>query len=192
MRALGLALALLLLPDAALAAEGADRGSGLGEILWQALNLVILIAVIVYFARKPVAEYLAQRRHGIQGNLETSARLLEEAEAKLGEWNDRTARLDAELAEVREASRRFAEEEREEILAQARAAAERIRRDATAAVEQETRRARAVLSAEAAELAVELAARIIAESVSEEDQRRLFDEFLERIEAGPDGSGEGR
>jgi len=183
------ALALALAAAPAGAAEGEGHGGGLAALLWQALNLAILLAVLLYFARKPVVEYLEQRRTGIQESLESSARLLADAEVKLAEWQARGERLDAELAELRATSRRIAEEEREQILAQARSTAERIRRDATSAIDQELRRARATLSSEAAELAVELAARILAENVGEEDQRRLFDEFLERIETG---SREGR
>ena len=186
-RAVALALALAAAPAGA--AEGEGHGGGLAALLWQALNLAILLAVLLYFARKPVVEYLEQRRTGIQESLESSARLLADAEVKLAEWQARSERLDAELAELRATSRRIAEEEREQILAQARSTAERIRRDATSAIDQELRRARATLSSEAAELAVELAARILAENVGEEDQRRLFDEFLERIETG---SREGR
>jgi F-type H+-transporting ATPase subunit b len=157
------------------------------EMLWHALNLALILGIILYFARKPVAEYLEQRRQGIEKNLETSARVLEEAESKLAAWNERAARLDAEVGQIRETSRRLAEEERDKILAQARATAERIRSDAQAAVDQELRRARAALSAEAADLAVDLAARLISERVSDDDQKRLFDEFLTRVEGPAEG-----
>jgi len=182
-RLLAAVLALALAAAPAGAAEGEAHGGGLAALLWQALNLAILLAVLLYFARKPVIEYLEQRRTGIQESLENSSRLLADAEAKLAEWQARTERLDAELSAMRDTSRRLAEEEREQILVQARSTAERIRRDAASAIDQETRRARAALSREAAELAVELAGRILAENVGEEDQERLLDEFLERIEA---------
>jgi F-type H+-transporting ATPase subunit b len=165
-------------------AAGDAEGASLSDMIWQAVNLVLIVGVVAYFARKPLAEYLQQRRQGIQENLESSARILDEAESKLAAWNERAARLDAELGEMRETSRRLAEEERDKMLAQARATAERIRNDAQAAVDQELRRARAELSAEAADLAVELAARLIADKVSDDDQQRLFDEFLSRVESG--------
>ncbi len=190
MRRLLPALAILLVGAPAQAAGG--EGAGAMTLFWQALNLLIIVGVIAYFARKPIAEYLEQRRQGIQHDLENSARLLSEAETKLADWNARAERLDAELGEIGAISRRLAEEEREEILAAAEATAARIRSDATAAVDQELRRARATLAAEAAELAVDLAAKLVAEKVTPDDQARLFDEFLSRIEATPDRSGDGR
>lgn len=179
---LGVLGSLLLAGTAAAASD--EHSGGVADLLWQAANLVLILGVIAYFARKPLAEYLEQRREGIRENLESSAEILERAEAKLTEWNERAARLDAELAGMRETSRRVAEEERESILRQARATAERIRNDAQAAVDQELRRARAELGAEAAELAVDLAAKLIADRVGDDDQVRLFDEFLARVEEG--------
>jgi F-type H+-transporting ATPase subunit b len=184
------ALAALLVARPALAATEGGHGGGLSTLLWQALNLAILVGVLIYFARKPVAEFLARRRSSIQHDLDASARLLAESEARLAEWKQRAARLDAELAEIRDASRRLAEQEREAILAQARVSAERIRRDANVAVEQELQRARARLSEEAAELAVQLAGKLVREQVREDDERRLFDELVARLETGaPRGDG---
>ena len=181
------AVALLLVARPAAAATG--EGSGWAPLLWQVVNLALLLGVVVYFGRKPVREYLAQRRESVQNNLESSARLLAEAEANLAQWKERADKLEAELAEIRDTSRRLAEDERAEILAQARATAERIRRDADAAVDQELHRARAELAAEASELAITLAARILRERVTDEDQQRLFDEFVDRV--GTPSGGEG-
>ena len=86
-----------------------------------------------------------------------------------------------------------ADAEAERILAEARAAAERIRSDAQAAVEQELRRAQAALRDEAADLALEIAGRKLAETVGEGDRERLIDKFITRIEpaaseASPEGA----
>lgn len=175
-----LAAAVLLAARPALAAE--EGGSAL-TLVWNAINLALLVGVIVYFARKPVVQNLRARRREIADDLETSAGLLKQGEARLAEWRERVERLDAELAEIRDTSRRLAEEEREAILAQAHATAERIRRDAQAAVEQEVRRARRELADEATALAVELAEGLLRENVGSADQTRLFDEFLEQVRA---------
>ena len=66
--------------------------------------------------------------------------------------------------------------------------AERIRRDAQAGVAQELRRAQSELREEAADLALEIAARKLSEQVGEADRERLVDEFILRVEAN---SGEG-
>ena len=158
-----------------------EGGHG-GSLFWQVANVLLLLAVLVYFARKPVLSYLAERRDTISRNLESSAQLLAEAERRLAEWNTKAANLDREVSGIRDATRRAAEAERDRILADANVSAERIRRSASAVVERELQRAREQLRREAADLAVELAARTLREQVNDGDRTRLLDEFIGRVE----------
>jgi F-type H+-transporting ATPase subunit b len=93
--------------------------------------------------------------------------------------------LNGEVEEIRELAGRRAEEEAERILADARATALRIRNDAQAAVAQELRRARVELREEAADLALEIAARKLTDQVVDADRERLMDEFITRVEPSP-------
>ena len=178
----------LALPLRALAAGGAG---GENDLMWQAINLAIILTILVYFARKPVSEFFATRRAQIGQDLEDAASLLSEAEARNAEIQRRLVDLESQLEEIRETSHLRAEEESERILAEANKNAARIQADAAAAVEQELSRARRELRAEAADLALELAGQILREQVSESDRDRLLDEFITRIEPGADaGRGE--
>jgi F-type H+-transporting ATPase subunit b len=175
------ALVLAALPAYA---EG-DAHGGLRDLLFAALNFALLIGVLVYFARKPVADFFATRRVKIQDELKAASDLRAEAEARYAKWQRRLMDLESELAGIRETARERAAAEREHILADAAAGAERIRRDALAAVDQELRRARAQLRREAADLAVELASEILRRQVAGTDQDRLLDEFVASIERAP-------
>ena len=185
-------LAVVSLASPALASEG--EGGGL---FFPILNLVLLIAVLVYFTRKPIRDFFNARRAGIQDDLQSAAEFRREAEARYAKWQRKLVDLEAELEQIRATSRERAEAERERIIADANATAERIRSEATAAIEQELRRAREVLSEEAANLAIELAAELLREHVTEADRDRLVTEFIERIERTADagtsgGAGTGR
>jgi len=165
------------------AAHASGGGEDAGQMVaWQAVNLAILIGVIVWFARKPVATFFADRRSGIQDDLASAARLLSEAEARNSELQRRLVDLGGEIEEIRETTRRRAEEESERILAEAGKAAERIRADASAAIQQELRRAQKELRDEAAAMALDAAAEILREKISEGDRDRLLDEFITRVE----------
>jgi len=179
-------LAALLAPVTALAAEGGGHGGGEGAhvFFWEWLNLLLLVAVLVYFARKPVQAYLADRKSRIESDLASAAKLLGDAEARLADWNARAASLDAEAADIRRAAREAAQEEGARILADARAVAERIQRDAHSALERELHRARGRLRSEVADLAVDLAEKLLREQVQGADRARLVDEFVARIEQG--------
>jgi len=179
--AVALSVALHALP-----AYAADPSAGhLEAFLWPALNLIILIAVLVYFARKPLQAYFAKRRGEIQGELQSAADQLATAESTYAKWQRRMAELESELDEIRATSRQRAEAERERIIQDARATAERIRNDATVAVELELRRAREILREEATQLAIELAGERLSREVTEDDRDRLIDEFIGLIASTP-------
>lgn len=181
----------------ALAAAGPALAAGGGEhdvmsnLVHPALNLLLLLAVIIYFARKPIKAFFGDRRIQIQDELRRAAELKAEAEARYTDWQRRLTDLDAELETIRATARERAEAERERIVADAEAAAERIRSDAHAAVDQELRRARERLREEASELAIEIAAERLEEQLTDDDRSRLLDEFVQRIEqtSEPTGSG---
>jgi F-type H+-transporting ATPase subunit b len=94
--------------------------------------------------------------------------------------------LEGELDEIRATSRQRAEAERERIIEDARATAERVQRDATTAIELELRRAREILREEATQLAIELAGERLSREVTEADRDRLIDEFIGLIASTPD------
>jgi F-type H+-transporting ATPase subunit b len=180
------AFALLLILLALPAQASDDSASGLQVFLWPAVNLIILIAVLVYFARKPLRAYFDKRRSDIQGDLQSAADQLATAETTYANWQRRMIDLDGELEEIRATSRQRAEAERERIIEGARATAERIRRDATAAVDLELRRAREILREEATQLAIELAGERLLREVTDADRDRLVDEFIDLIASTPD------
>jgi F-type H+-transporting ATPase subunit b len=177
----GLAALVGLLLFSLAAPAFAESGGGSG-LFWQTVNVTLLIAVLIYFARKPVLSYLGERRDGIANNLESSAKLLSEAESKLTEWSAKVADIDREAEEIRNATRRAAEAERDRIVADAEVTAERIRRSAGAVIDRELQQARVALQREAADLAVELAGKLLEDQVDEGDKARLIDEFIGHVE----------
>jgi F-type H+-transporting ATPase subunit b len=160
----------------------ASEGGGLLEFAFQTGNLLLLLGVLVYFARRPLQKFFADRRSQIQGDLDEAAGLLEAAESRYAEWQRKLIDLEQEIETIRTEGRRRAEEEGEAVLAEAHAAAERIHRDAAASAAQELRRAQAELRAEAAGLATQMAAQILKEKLADPDRERLMDEFITRVE----------
>jgi len=174
-RALVQTLALVLLAATPASAAG-------GDLFYPTLNFLLLFGVLFFLLRKPLRTYFSERRATVRKDVEDAAALKKQAEERYAKWQRRLGELETELAGIRETARERAETEREHMLADARATAERIRQDAAAAVDQELRRARESLRQEASELAVELAAGILREQVTTQDRDRLLDEFIGRIE----------
>ena len=187
-----LALYIVLLATAATAAGGGDDHDPIMEAVWQGVNLLLIVGVIVYFARRPVSSFFATRRADIKNELDEAAELLGLAEKRNAELQRRLVDLSSKVDEIRKGATQRAHEESERIVAEAHAAADRIRRDAQAAVDQELRRAQTELRQEAASLALELAAGKLEEHVGDADRDRLMDEFITRVEPNTSvGAGEG-
>ena len=151
-KTIGLGVAALWIAVAAAPAQAAAEEGGL---LFPAINFALLLAVLFWFARKPIQAFFGDRRAAIRKDLDDAAALKRRAEEHYAQWNRRIVDLERELAEIRAGAQERAEAERASLLADARAAAERIRSDAANAVEHELRRARAGLREEASQLAIE-------------------------------------
>ena len=182
----GVALLVTLFAGAAEAASGGDGQGAVMEAVWQGVNLVIILGVLIYFGRAPIQAYFASRRATIKNELNEAAELLTQAEQRNSELQRRLVDLNSELEGIREAAHARAEDEAEKILADARASAERIRNDAKAAAAQELSRAQTELRKEAANIAMDLAAQKLSQNVADSDRERLMDEFITRVEPSSD------
>ena len=175
-----LSVVLLAWAGVAHAAEGGGSGLFFGQVG----NLLLLLGVLFYLARKPLQNFFAERRGQIQEDLDDAAGLLEAAETRYAEWQSKLSEVQQEIETIDNEGRQRAEQEAEAILADARATAERIHRDAASAAAQELRRAQAQLRTEAAQLATQMAEQILKEQLADPDRERLIDEFIVRVEPG--------
>jgi F-type H+-transporting ATPase subunit b len=175
-------LLLLLASTAALAAGGhADSGVLLKDFLYRVLNFTVAFGLLAFFIVKPLRKGMAGRRQEIEGALAQAQAAREEAEAKFREYDAKLSRAAEEIEEIYQGIRREGELEQEKILANARAAAEKIKGEAEKTAAMEVAKARASLRQEAAELAIRMAHDILRNTVSGADHERLVNEYLQRV-----------
>src|SRR5215213_8055001 len=173
------------------AAEGeAAEGGGLAiNFFWilVAAGNFILFAAILYFAfGKQVSGMLAARRERIEQGIRDAE------QAKRDRESAETERLAALTEARREANdilaraQKVAQETRDADIASTREELERLRTRATDEIAAEKQRALADLRADVADLALQAAGRLVGETMTDQRQRRLVEEFLEE---SPSGSG---
>jgi F-type H+-transporting ATPase subunit b len=183
-RALLIAL-LVLAAHAAFAfakATGADHpGLPWADIIKQALNFGILVGILVYFLRKPLSNFLRDRREILIKAMEEASRANAEAKEKLAEVEEKIAHLDKEVEELNRSMEKEAEAEFERIKSLTKDEIERIKEQATVAAELVVKKAREELRKEAAELSVKSAEEIVSKTITDEDQKRFIKENLEKI-----------
>jgi F-type H+-transporting ATPase subunit b len=159
-----------------------EAGLDWAYFLYHALGLAILLGVLVYFSRQPIKSFLLDRSDGIRRQIQGAEAALAAARVETAELNARLARASAEHEEFVRLASEQAEAEHALAMERAALAAERIRQEARRTADQEIARARRELQAEAAQLATSLAAEILREGMTPDDDRRLVGEFVEQIE----------
>jgi F-type H+-transporting ATPase subunit b len=175
--------ALLGWPGVAAAAGG---GAGLIEInstlIVQVINFLILLVVLYRFVYKPLLGTLESRSAAIKQQLAEAQAARESAQRQLAEFEAKLTASQAEAQAVRDRALREAAELRERLTAEARREASQLVESARAEIEQDVRRARADLRREVAGLAVNIAERLIQKNVQAEDQDRLVQDALARLD----------
>jgi len=159
-----------------------DRGpNGEPPFAGRVLAFVLWAGILVYFGRKPLAVFLATRRSAILDGLEEAKRVEAAANAKHAEYTARIENLDAEIQKLKEDFERAGMEERDRMVAEASARANKMHAEAQFLVDQQLKQLREDLTREAIEAAVGAADKILRERATGADQQRLADEYLARL-----------
>ena len=182
-RALLLCL-FILAPVAAFAAGGgghADSGVILKDFLYRCFNFALMVGVLVYFVNKPIRKGLKERSAGIEKTLAEAEAAKQAAEAKHREYTEKLAKATEEIASITASIRHEGELERDKIVAAAKEMAAKIEREAENKAAGVVAKARTELRQEASRLAVELAEDMLKKQVSADDQKRLVDEYMQKV-----------
>jgi F-type H+-transporting ATPase subunit b len=183
--AVALSLVLLVLPAGLALASGGGHEAGGGALLkdfiGRSVNFVLLVGLLVYFLRKPLAQGLAGRRDKVTETLRQARQAREEAEGRAAILARQLAESEERIAALAERMKQENEQEREKLLEKARQLADSIRSEAEAGATREIERARRELRAEAVALAIELAEERLKENLQAADQERLVDQYLKQV-----------
>ena len=176
----GLWLALLVAAPLMIAASG---GSGWGwiETAGRWFNLAVLVGIIAYFLRLPLRQFLADRKRGIQEDISSAGRALQEAEERLSVVQGQIEGLDDERAAMRKATAEEAEAERLRVLERAQRDVDRLTRRAETEIQLLTRVARNEIRSHAADLAVGLARQKLSQELTAEEDARVVGRAVEGL-----------
>lgn len=174
---------------AALAAEAGEAALFQVNLFWvivSALNFILFFALIWSFAFKPVTKMLADRKDRIEQGLKDAEQARHDRESAESERVAALAEARRESNEILARSQKVAQETRDADIAATRAELERMRERAAADIEAEKQRALTELRTEVADLALAAASRVVGETMSDERQRRLVQEFLTTVDTTGD------
>lgn len=175
--------------------EGTHTSPGEGAhgevhgIQWQktdwarVLNFVVLALALFLVLRKPASQALNNRIKGIKEELEDLETRKAATEKQLIEYNDKLAQMEKEAEKIIAQYVQQGEDAKARILKEAQTTADKLKEQAKKNIEYEFKQAKQQLQADILDKALAKAEKIIAERISDEDQGRLVDEYLDKVVA---------
>ncbi|MGG5255185.1 F0F1 ATP synthase subunit B [Neobacillus sp. SM06] len=162
------------------AAEGARLNSG--DIIFQLLVFLVLLALLKKYAWGPLMGIMKQREEHIAGEIDAAENSRLEAKKLLEEQRSLLKEARAEAQSLMENARKQGDVQREEIVVAARSEAERIKEAAKLEIDQEKEKAVAAIREQVASLSVLIASKVIEKELTAEDQDKLISQYIQ--EAG--------
>ena len=170
----------------ALASESDESGGLTVNWFWVIVALTNF-AVFFYIAWKvvliPVGGRLSDRRERIERGLKDADAARRDREAAADQRQGIINEARREASDIVAQGQKFSDENREKGIADTQVEIERLRERAVAEIDTERKRALADVRGQVAELALLAAGKVVGETMSDEREKRLVDEFLTQVSA---------
>ena len=150
---------------------------------YKVINFTVLAVALVFVLRKPVAKALNDRIQGIKDQLEDLEARKKQAEEELATYNQKFQQLEQEAEKIVDQYIQQGQEAKARIIEEAQSAAEKLEEQARRNIDHEFKKAREHLQAEVMEKALAKAEEVIKSRISDKDQERLVDEYLDKVVA---------
>lgn len=145
------------------------------------LNFVVLLSLLVFVLRKPVANALSGRVETIREELDTLETQKVDAEKTLVEYKLKIATLESEVDAILVQYKEQGEAAKKRICAEAELHAAKLETQAKRNIDHEFNAARTDLKAEIMALSLERAEELILEKINADDQDKLVDDYLNKV-----------
>jgi F-type H+-transporting ATPase subunit b len=168
--------------------EGEEHAAaflGIPMVVWQVANLVLFLAVLVYFVARPMSAAFRKRQDEIEERRRQAEKQRSDVERLSADIRERTAKLEREIEEIRKAGVVEGQQARAELAARADEEAARAGREAQEEIARRLAEAKAELRRTAAGLTARKAEEILGREITEDDRRRMVDDSVEQLRQVP-------
>jgi F-type H+-transporting ATPase subunit b len=159
----------------------AHAGIPYGDIVFQLLIFVILLALLRKYALGPVMGIMKQREDHIANQLDSAEKNNAEAMKLVEDQKKELVAARKEAQELLERARKQADTQREQIVAAAKAEAENMKENAMRDITREKELAIQSVQQQVASLSVLIASKVLEKEVKSEDQSAIFEQYLKEV-----------
>lgn len=159
----------------------AHAGFNSGDIIFQLVMFIILMALLKKFAWGPLMGIMKQREDHIAGEISAAEQSRVESKKLLEEQRELLKQARSEAQELVENAKKQGDVQREEIITAARAEANRLKESAKLEINQQKEQAVAAIREQVASLSVLIASKVIEKQLNEKDQEKLINDYIKQI-----------
>ncbi|MFP5247166.1 MAG: hypothetical protein ACLGH0_10770 [Thermoanaerobaculia bacterium] len=144
-------------------------------------NMLLFIGVLAYFVGGPVKKAFADRSEAIRRANDEARERRVKADQMASDIQARLAAIEAEVRAIHERAQAEGERQKRELMTAAEAESQKILTAARTEVDNRVKSARSELTEYAGQLASERAEQILREKITEQDQKKLFQDSLRSV-----------
>ncbi len=152
------------------------------SILLHVVNAVILLTALYFLLYKPVRKFMNARTEKVRGEIEAAQELSRQAQEQIDQSRQSVRQAEEEAAQTSAEASVEAQKRAQEILDAANARAQEIIAAAQREAEMLRQNAQEAAADTAVALAVDIAGKILQREITPEDNARLIQEFMKRVE----------
>jgi len=160
---------------------GHEEVTFMGDWLPRLVNFAIIASVVVYFARKPIRDFFANRTAEIAKAMKDSQEARERAVAALTDLEQKIKEMEAETVRMVADAQARGEKDKKELIEEGRKVAQDVQAQVKQGIDSELLKAKAALAAEAALLALDLAEGRIKQKINNQDHERIVKEYITKV-----------
>ena len=157
------------------------------ELVFGAVAFLIILVFMAKFVLPTMNKLLEERRQKIQGEMERAEATRVEADTLLTDYRAQLANARDEANRIIEEARRTADQLRVDLQAKAEQESQGIVARAQEEIRGERDRVFQELRSQVGEIAVELAGKVVGQSLDKATHERLIDEYIDQVASGETG-----
>ena len=157
------------------------------ELIFGAVAFLIILVFMAKFVLPAMNKLLEERRQKIQGEMERAEATRVEADTLLTDYRAQLANARDEANRIIEEARRTADQLRVDLQAKAEQESQGIVARAQEEIRGERDRVFQELRSQVGEIAVELAGKVVGQSLDKATHERLIDEYIDQVASGETG-----
>jgi len=180
-------LTLAMMSVTAFAAEHGGEHAVDMTALWKnfgyrVLVFVLLVAILVKLAKKPLLNFLDKRTADIEKTIKDATDASDSAKAELTNYEIKMKGFEKDLETMKEKSLKAAEAEKELIIEDAEKQIEKLKLFAENLIESETKKATVTLKREAVLAAIDAAEAKLGSKLDADTQKKILEQYIKKIE----------